>query len=188
MARKLIALFLTAVLLLPAVALGESTPLPFGLKLGMNTQETEAAFKADATLSKASPDKSSTDVGTVDYVFDDLSIPGTDEAASLTVEIDRNNSPQEDRLTSLSFQISPTGGSIAAFRQLLTSMTASLGAPDNDPFDADAVSQYVEWGTLDASWTKEDARVSLSLSRMFEENLTVQYSSRLNYDPADLAE
>jgi len=67
-------------------------------------------------------------------------------------------------------------------------MTVTLGAPESDPFSDEAADAYVEWGTLDASWTLPDARVSLSLNRMYEESITIQYSSRLNYDKADLAQ
>ena len=189
MARKMIALLLAAALLLPAVALGEATPLPFGLKLGLNAKETEAAFDADAVLTKLSPDKSSSDGGTVDYVFENVPIPNVDvNATSLTVEIDQNNSAKATRLSSINFVISPLDQSIATFRKILAAMTQTLGAPDSDPFDEASADNYMEWGTLDAYWTRDDVRISLSLSRMFEESVTILYTSRQNYDKADLAE
>ena len=41
---------------------------------------------------------------------------------------------------------------------------------------------------LDASWTFDDSRIGLSLNRMFEESITLQCTSRLNYDATDLTE
>ena len=189
MLRKGIALWLALALLLPAVALGEATALPFGLKLGMNAQEAEAAFAADATLAGIKPDKEDYGAGAVEYMFDDVAIPGTELiATSLSVQVDQNNSARADRLTSLSFTITPSDRSIESFRTLLATLTAAYGAPTSDPFDAQAKDTYVEWGTLDAAWTLPDVRVSLSMARMYEESVMIQYSSRLNYDPADLAQ
>jgi hypothetical protein len=189
MARKIFA-FLTAIaLLLPAAALGEATALPYGLSLGMNAAQTEAAFAADATLAAATFEKVDDGDGTVEYLFENVAIPGTElTAATLSVQIDLNNSLQEDRLTSVDFSVLLEESGIPVFRRLLASMTDALGAPDGDSFDESGVEQYVEWGTLDASWTKADVRVSLSLSRMYGDGVSVLYSSRLNYDEADLAE
>ena len=68
----------------------------------------------------------------------------------------------------------------------MAALSPTLGAPEGDPFDAAAVDTYVEWGTLSASWTLADTRVALTLNRMYEESITLQYTSRLNYDKADL--
>jgi hypothetical protein len=189
MTRKLFAILILFTMLLPAAALGEATGLPYGFALGMNTAETEAAFAADAVLSGAKYQTVDDGNGSVEYVFANVAIPDTEMSAdNLTVQIDQNNSAKEDRLTMVSITVSPSQDSIATFRALLASMTASLGAPDTDPFAENGVAQYVEWGTLDASWTRADVRVSLSLSRMYEESVSILYSSRLNYDEADLAE
>lgn len=189
MMKKTLALVLVLALLIPAAALGEASTLPFGLKIGMSKDEAKAAFDADATLSAIKHDKEDYDNGTVEYSFEDVAIPGTDLTAdSFSVQVDENNSTKTDKLTTLSFEIKPTDNSIAMFRKLLTALTATLGAPESDPFNNEAADTYVEWGTLDASWTLPDMRVSLSLNRMYEESITVQYTSRLNYDKADLAE
>lgn len=187
--KRILAVVLAMALLIPAAALGEATALPFGLKMGMSPDEAKAAFKADGTLSKIKYDKEDYDSGAVEYMFEDVDIPGTDETAdSMTVQIDQNNSAKADRLTTITFDLSPTDSSIATFRKLLGAITASYGNPATDPFGEDGVSAYVEWGTLDASWATDDVRISLSLSRMYEESVSIMYSSRLNYDKADLAE
>lgn len=189
MVRRILALLLTLVLLAPAVAIGESAPMPFGLKYGMNAEQVRAAFAADATLSALTPDKSEDGQGMTEYLFENVKIPGTDiTATSLTVQIDRNNSKHEERLTGINVTIEPGEQSVATFRKGLLLLTAALGQPDNDPFDAGATESYVEWGMLDASWTFDDSRIGLSLNRMFEESITLQCTSRLNYDATDLTE
>lgn len=188
MIRKLTALALAVLMLAPALSLAEGSALPFGLALGMNGDQTRAAFAADPVLSALTPEKE--EYGTsVDYYFEDVAIPGTELTADeLSVSIDQNNSQKKDRLTSVTFTISPSEHSIADFRALLAALTATLGAPEGDPFGTDAVAAYVEWGTLDATWATADTRISLSMSRMYEESVNLQYSSRLNYDAADLAQ
>lgn len=187
MKRKIIALTLALMLLVPALAVAEGATLPFGLALGMDGEQTRAAFAADPTLAKLTPDKSDYGSGAVEYVFEDVAIPGTSLTAnSLSVQIDQNNSKKAERLTTLGFTIDPAEDSIASFRAVLAALSATLGAPEGDPFDAAAVDTYVEWGTLSASWTLADTRVALTLNRMYEESITLQYTSRLNYDKADL--
>lgn len=189
MAKRMMVILLILSLLIPAAALGEATALPFGLTVGMDISETTAAFAADETLSAQAPEKIDDGNGTIEYDFSNITVPGTDLSANnFSVQIDQNNSLHADKLTMLTFSIDPGDNSIASFRTLLASITASLGAPDSDPFDENGVAQYVEWGTLSASWTLEDVRVSLSLSRMYEDSLGIFYSSRINYDSADLAE
>jgi len=189
MARKLLAFLVLFTLLLPAAALGEATALPYGLALGADAADTEAAFAADAVLGAVEYQKVDDGNGVVEYVFENVAIPDTAlTASSLNVQIDQNNSLKVDRLTMVSLYLSPAQDEgIAAFRELLTAMTAALGAPEADPFGQSGVAQYVEWGTLSASWTTDDVRVSLSLSRMYEESVNILYSSRVNYDEADLA-
>lgn len=189
MKRKLVALALALMLLTPALSLGEGAALPFGLAMGMNGDQARAAFAADPALAALSPDKSDYGNGAVEYVFESVPIPGTELVAdSMSVSIDQNNSQKQDRLTSVSFTITPSEHSIADFRALLAALTATLGAPEGDPFDEDAVAGYVEWGTLDASWALADMRVALTMNRMYEESVTLQFTSRLNYDAADLAQ
>ena len=185
--KKMIAALLATLMLLPAVALGEATELPFGLKLGINADEAKAIFASDAIL--AAIESSEVDSGTnaVEFVFENVAVPGTTLiASSLSVQIDQNNSDRADRLTSISFVRNPEANSIADFRALLEAMTATYGAPASDPFNEDGANAYEEWGTLDATWTMTDVRISLSLNRMYEESITIQYSSRINYDRADL--
>lgn len=188
MKMRMIAFLLALVLLVPALALGESTPLPYGLAMGMDKDGVYAAFAADETLAALTPDVSEYS-GAAEYTFENVPIAGTDiNATSLSVQVDQNNSAKADRLSGISFVISPAENSIAAFRTMLTALMQTLGAPQNDPFEEDAAELYVEWGTLDASWTFADVRVSLTLNRMYEESITLQYSSRINYDKADLAQ
>ena len=189
MFKKWLAMVTVLALLLPAAALGESTALPFGLQFGMDKDQTLAAFDADATLGKLKYDTDDYDNGAIEYNFEDIAVPGTDLTAdSLSVQVDQNNSAKTDKLTSVGFVMDSVDNSIATFRTLLKTMSATLGAPESDPFSADATNTYVEWGTLDATWALEDGRISLSLSRMYEESISIQYTSRLNYDAADLAE
>ena len=93
MKRKIIALTLALMLLVPALAVAEGATLPFGLALGMDGEQARAAFAADPTLAKLTPDKSDYGSGAVEYVFEDVAIPGTSLTAnSLSVQIDQNNS------------------------------------------------------------------------------------------------
>ena len=191
MNKRLLALLVSIALVLPALALGEGSTLPYGFQFGMNTDAVEAAIAADATLSKMEPDIEDDDESAVEYLFFDVAIPGTELSAdSVSLQIDENNSDLTDKMTSLSFVLNPESDqSIGIYRTLLTAMSATLGAPELDPFsDESSVASYVEWGTLDAYWTLPDARISLSLNRMFGDSITLQYSSRLNYNKADLAQ
>ena len=141
-------------MLLPVTEIGEAAALPFGLTMGMSPEQAEAAFKASDALAKLTPDKVDNDDGSIEYIFDDVAIPGADGiTGSLRVDVDQNNS-----------------------------------APNADPFGEDGVNGYVEWGTLDAAWATDSARASLSLNRMFGDSVSILYTSRLNYDAADLAE
>ena len=187
MKRTIVAIALTLMLLLPTLAAAEGDSLPFGLALGMDGEQARAAFAADSTLSSLTPDKSDYGNGAIEYVFEDVLIPGTDLTAnSLSVQIDQNNSQKAERLTSVGFTVDPVDDSIAAFRKVLTALVASMGDPESDPFGTDAVDTYVEWGTLNASWSLPTMRVALTMNRMYEESLTLQFTSRLNYDKADL--
>lgn len=187
MKRTILAIAMALLLLMPALASAQGDTLPFGLAMGMSGEQTRAAFAADPTLSALNPDKSDYGNGAIEYVFDNVPIPGTDlTASSLSVQIDENNSQQADRLTSVGFTIDPLDDSIAAFRTMLAALTTTFGAPESDPFNAEAADTYVEWGTLSASWSPSTMRVALTMNRMYEESLTLQFTSRLNYDKADL--
>ena len=48
------------------------------------------------------------------------------------------------------------------------------------------VEGYVEYGGLHATWTKPDVRINLSLSRMYQESMSLDFSNRLCYDADDL--
>lgn len=153
----------------------------------MDSTQAEAAFGADPTLSQYKYETLDDGNGSVEYTFENVPVPDTDLTAyTLNVQVDQNNSQKASRLSMVSYSITPKDNSIAVFRSLLTAMTARLGAPDDDPFNNDGTAQYVEWGTLNANWTKDDVRVSLSLSRMYEDSLSILYTSRVNYDKADL--
>lgn len=187
--KRIITVLLALAMLLPVTAIGEAAALPFGLTMGMSPEQAEAAFKASDALAKLTPDKVDNDDGSIEYIFDDVAIPGADGiTGSLTVDVDQNNSLREYRLTSISLEIGSPENCISLYRTLLASMTAQLGAPNADPFGEDGVNGYVEWGTLDAAWATDSARASLSLNRMFGDSVSILYTSRLNYDAADLAE
>ena len=68
----------------------------------------------------------------------------------------------------------------------LETLTAAYGAPGSDPFDEGGVENYVENGNLSATWTKDDVRFTLTMSRMYSDTLSFYYSYRLNYDADDL--
>lgn len=189
MLKKALTLLLAIALLAPVSAFAEATALPFGLKLGMNETQAEAAFAADPTLSAVKPDQQNDGNGTIEYSFEQITVPDTDLTAyNLNIQIDRSNSKQADRLTMISYNLTPTGNGIGDFRKLLTAFTKQYGTPDTDPFNDDGTAEYVEWGSLNADWTKDDLRISLNLSRMYEQSLSITYSSRINYDASDLQE
>lgn len=186
MLSLLISLLLAA---LPLAAVGEtvSTELPYGMVFGLNTAEVEAVYRSDAVLSKLTMDQERYDDGVTTIIFDDAPIPGTQlVAGSLSLQVDENNSPKTPRLSMMTFLMSPVEDSIAAFRAALAALTAAYGAPQSDPFSAEAVETYVEWGNLSALWELGDARISLSLSRMYQESLAISYMSCYNYLASDL--
>ena len=188
---KRMLMILTAVLLatLPLSGLCEtvSTELPYGMVFGLNVAEVEAMYRSDATLAKLTVNKESYDDGVTTFVFDDAPIPGTQlVAGSLSLQVDENNSGNAPRLSMMTFLVNPVTDSIAAFRAALQALTAAYGAPQSDPFGEDGVNSYVEWGNLSALWELGDARISLSLSRMYQESLSVSYMSCYNYLASDL--
>ncbi len=191
MMKKLLALSLLLCLALLPAALAEetATPLPFGVNFQMDGDAVAAAVGGKAEfLSYYGEEDEADGTGYVDVQGVSLGI-GDLTAEFLDFDVQRNNSAREPRLTLISATLHTSADNgIAAFRSALAALTAEYGQPDNDPFDAAAVESYVEFGGLDATWTKPDVRINLTLQRMYAENLTLSYSSRLNYDAADLAE
>lgn len=125
------------------------------------------------------------DEGTMTLHGDGITIDGI-PAEEISLQVDRNNSHHAARL-SLVTAVLPTGENcIAEFKNALAALTALYGEPDYDPFSEDCVRTYQHTGNLSASWTKDDVMINLSMSRMFYENLTLDYTYLLNYDPADL--
>ncbi|MEA4998301.1 MAG: hypothetical protein VB087_02820 [Candidatus Limiplasma sp.] len=189
MKRTLQALLLVLLLLVPMTVLGEATPLPYGLALGMDQKEAQAAFAADETLADIKPDFQDYGNGVLEYVFPNVPVPGTDLIAEyLTVQIDTNNSQRAERLSMISLELDAGKNSIQSFRKALGGLSKALGQPESDPFGEQSVQGYVEWGTVYANWAKPDVRIALTLNRMYEESVMLQYTSRINYDAADLAE
>lgn len=176
-----LALFLT-LCALPAAAEETTTVLPFGAKFGMNLAEAAALLGDGAALETWYDDDQTGSVSAenVPLGIADLT------AETLYLQVDRNNSAKKPRLTMLSLSLSVSDAPIASFRNALEALTAAYGEPESDPFDGDAVANYVENGDLFASWTKTDVRIGLGLSRMYDESLTLSFTSRLNYDAADL--
>ncbi len=192
MKSKWIALLL-ALCLLPVAALAEQVTadedslLPYGLALGMDAASTEALLKSDSALKGYEIEDYEN--GTYYFTVSEVGIPDTDlTAASFQIQVDTNNSVGEERLTSVYFDMYGMNDSIDTFRVLLKALSAKFGEPTSDPFSAEAIDLYEEWGSLDASWQTDTLRVSLTLSRMYDASISVQYSSRKNYDKADLAE
>ena len=189
MMRKVIATILALLFLVPTMAMAEASTLPFGLSFGMDSEQAKAAFAADPVLSTQKADVSDYGDGAIEYIFEDVPMLQTDvTATNVSIQIDQNNSQKADRLSMVGFTVTPSENSIVTFRTLLKALTATLGAPDDDPFSTESADMYVEWGTLYASWTLPEARVQLNLNRMYSESITLQYNARLNYDKADLAE
>ena len=189
MKRKLLALLIAVMLTVPFAGLAEATQLPYGLALGMDQAAAKAAFAADETLAALPSDLQDYGNGVVEYVFENVPVPGMDAtAATLSVQLDRNNSKREERLSMITLTLDAQADSIKTFRTALAALTQTLGQPSSDPFAEESVQGYVEWGTVYANWAQPDVRVSLTLNRMYEESVTLQYTSRMNYDVADLAE
>ncbi|MEG0740746.1 MAG: hypothetical protein RR065_03315 [Clostridia bacterium] len=181
--KKLFALILSLALVtlaLPALA-QEATVLPLGLTFQMDFDAAAAALGAD----KVAKEEWDEGVGSLTIQNAPSGI-GDLQVDQFSCQIDRNNSAKVSRLSTLNFMFPIGDNSIADFRAVLTALTAMYGAPDSDPFDTNATQGYVEYGNLSATWTKPDARINLSLSRMFTESLSMDIANRLCYDAADL--
>lgn len=175
---------LTALLLAvaPAALAENRTPLPLGVTFQMDGPQLAAHLGGDAAFEPAFEDVDA-DVGSVEVygvAFDGL------ETSYALFDIQRNNSQKTPRLNMITAYLPVGESSVASFRAALESLTALYGAPDSDPFDEASVESYVEYGGLDASWTKADVRIVLSMQRMYDEALSLTFSDRLCYNADDL--
>lgn len=187
MKKTLIALLL-ALTLLPCAGVAEQvTTLPYGFELGMTVEQTVGVMMENTALADYTEEDYGN--GAYNYTVNDIEIPDTGMKANIMqVQVDQNNSDKTEKLTSISFEIRPAEESIATFRKLLAALTATYGAPSDDPFSDENAAIYAEWGSLDASWQTDDLRITLSLSRMYEESISLYLVSRKNYNVSDLAE
>lgn len=185
--QKMLALCLTLAVLACSVAAfaEESTataPLPCGVRFGMSLDELSALLGEDALVETWDDD-----AGTGSVSMENVKIGiGELVAESITFQADRNNSAGESRLSLISMGLPVGDNVIVSFRAALETLTAAYGAPDSDPFDEGGVANYVENGDLSATWTKDDVRFTLTMSRMYSDTLSFYYSYRLNYDADDL--
>ena len=184
--KKYLALLLMMALTAAPSALAEdgATPLPLGVTLEMDGPALVSAIGGSAAFVPYFAEDDG-ETGTVQLSDVSLGI-GDLTAASITFDVQRVNSLRVPRLSQISADLEVGEDSIAAFRAALEALTGVYGAPESDPFDASGVALYVEYGTLDASWVKEDVRISLSLQRMYEDTLHVSFSRRICFDAADL--
>lgn len=182
MKKKLAALALALLLLAPSIAAvaKEATALPYGVTFQMDYAAVLETL-GDAVEEDAWEDEA----GVLLLPAGPSGVEGL-EAEGLSFQVDRNNSDRASRLSQISISL-PTGdSSVASFRKALTALIGAYGQPDGDPFGEESVSNYVEYGNLSATWTNEDARINLSLSRMYQESLTLEISNRLCYRAEDL--
>lgn len=160
----------------------ETLPLPCGVHFGMSLDELSALFGENAQI-ETWDDDAGTGAASMENVEIGL---GDLTAENITFQADRNNSVGESRLSLISMGLPVGDNGIAAFRAALETLTGLYGEPDSDPFDESSVENYVENGDLSATWTKDDVRFTLNMSRMYGDTLTLYYSYRLNYDAEDL--
>lgn len=184
-------LLLMAMLTLSVCAFAsEAQPSPFSVKI--NDESVSLSVSDASTLIALFPDgiwdvwyEDDTEEGMLTLSGENITIDGL-PAWDLSLQVDRNNSRHEARLSTVTASL-PTGENcITEFKNALAALTALYGEPDYDPFSEDCVRTYQHTGNLSASWTKDDVMINLSMSRMFYETLTLDYTYLLNYDPADL--
>ena len=181
--RKLLALMLVVLMTVPGFCLAEeskATELPKGVTFQMDYDAVLAALGEGVA-----EDEWEEDVGTLMLSDTDAGI-GDLKASEISFQVDRNNSGRVSRLSQIDLYLPGGENSIASFREALAAITAVYGEPDGDPFDAAGVEGYVEYGGLHATWTKPDVRINLSLSRMYQESMSLDFSNRLCYDADDL--
>lgn len=183
--KKALVLLLTVLLLAAPHALAETrTALPLDVTFAMDGPALVKHLGEDAAFEPAYPEDDPA-VGSVELygaTFDGL------ETTYMLLDVQRNNSQKTPRLNMITAYLPVDESCVAAFRAALSALTARYGAPDSDPFDESSVESYVEYGGLDATWTKADVRIVLSMQRMYDEALSLTFSDRLCYDAADLAE
>ena len=159
-----------------------TAPLPCGVRFGMSLDELSALLGEDALIETWDDD-----AGTGSVSMENVKIGiGDLIAENIFFQADRNNSAGESRLSMISMGLPVGDNVIVSFRAALEALTAVYGAPDSDPFDEGCVENYVENGDLSATWTENDVRFTLSMSRMYGDTLSFYYSYLLNYDADDL--
>lgn len=165
-----------------ALAQTEATPLPCGVTFGMNMDEVGTALGSAA---ERTDDEIDDEVGSY-YLETGKGAVGALDCLDMTFEINRNNSAGAPRL-SMIFCGLPVGDNvIASFREAVAAFTSVYGAPDGDPFDQGGVEGYTEYGYLSATWTRQDVRINVDMSRPYGDRIDCNFSYRLNYDEADL--
>lgn len=168
-----------------ALAEATVTPLPLNTRFGMNMTALEDALGTEDAV-KENWYEDDDEIGAVTLRDVKLGV-GDLVARDIYFQVDRNNSQKEPRMCMISVTLEHEGGVNGSFRKALATMTEAYGQPDADPFDESGVQNYVEYGTLSATWTKPDVRINLtSYNRMYDEALSIDYSYRLNYDAKDL--
>lgn len=182
--KKWITLLISVMLLLPVTCLAEAnttvTALPF-----------EATFQMDydTVLALLGSETEEDNWEDGEGILMLLNVPlgiGELMADEVSFQIDRNNSGNTSRLSLIDAALPVGDDCIAAFREALSALTTAYGAPNGDPFDEAGVQGYVEFGGLNADWEKEDVRISLSMSRMYQDTLMLSFANRLCYDADDL--
>ena len=185
--KKTLSLVLAGLLLvcaLPALA-AEKTSLPLGLTFDMGWDEVAATACEEASLEPWEDDLGDGIIGSISV--DDVNIGvGSLKADSVFLDVNRNNSALTPRLYDIICNL-PTGDNvIQSFRDALEQVTSVYGEPDSDPFDEGGVEAYVEYGSLYATWTRDDTRISLNMQRMYGDSLSLDFANRLCYSADDL--
>ena len=182
MKRKTLCLLLCTALILSVIfcAAADDTVLPLDLRFGMTPEE------AAPLLDELHYDESG-DMYLMDRFFSEVpGIVGTLDGVNVSIGWTTNNSDRAMQLDSINLELPHEGNVIASFRKALAEYTAVYGAPDEDPFlDVDG---YRDYGSLSAYWTRDDARISLTMSRMYGDMLSSIFVRRQCYNEADLYE
>lgn len=181
--KKLLSVLLVCMLLLPCLAFAQedqATNLPMDVTFEMDYEAIKKHLGEGVT-----EDEWEDGIGSI-FLEDKANIVGGLTSELVTFEVNRNNSAKDSRLSQITIELPVGDNCIAAFRNAVAELTSVYGVPDSDPFDEAAVANYVEYGGLGATWTKEDVRIDLYMSRMFDEYLSVDFSKRICYDAADL--
>ena len=155
------------------------TALPYQTKFGMSPEQTLSCLNANGTFECCQEEEFFTY-----YAENAKNTVGQLNTSSLTFTLTANNANQAPELDLIDFQLPFDGDVIAAYRNALKEFTAIYGSPDDDPFlDVDA---YVEYGTLSAYWTFDDARITLTMQRMYGDRINAYFTRRICYNADDL--